>query len=79
MIAYNPGAHDKQIPLHVQSSKIEGRLVLLPPQAPWLEQFLNKVRRFLHCEHDDQIETIAQLLTGKTERTGELIVATYRT
>jgi predicted phage terminase large subunit-like protein len=79
VIPYDPGAYDKQTRIHVQSSKIEGGLVLLPPEAPWLDEFLNEVRRFPNGAHDDQIDTMAQLLAWKSDRTGDLIVTTYRT
>lgn len=78
VIAYDPGVYDKQTRLHVQSSKIEGGLVLLPPEAPWLEEFLNEVRRFPNGAHDDQIDAMAQLLAWKSERSGEMFIGTYR-
>lgn len=78
VIPYDPGTYDKETRLHLQSLKIEGGLVLLPPAAPWLDEFLNEVRRFPTGAHDDQIDTMAQLLAWKSERGGELILATYR-
>lgn len=78
VIAYDPGAYDKQTRVHVQSAKVEGGLVLLPPVAPWLEEFLNEVRRFPNGAHDDQIDTMAQLLAWHGDRTGQLILSTYR-
>jgi predicted phage terminase large subunit-like protein len=65
--------------VHVQSAQIEGGLVLLPPAAPWLDEFLNEVRRFPNGSHDDQIDTMAQLLAWKRERSGDLIIGRYRT
>lgn len=78
VIAYDPGAYDKQTRMHIQSSKIEGGLVLLPPSAPWLEEFLNEVRRFPKGAHDDQIDTMAQLLAWKSAPGPDLIIGTYR-
>lgn len=78
VIAYDPGVYDKVVRLHVQSYKIRGGQVMLPPAAPWLEEFLKEVRRFPNGAHDDQIDTMAQLLAWKSEGLNDLIVATYR-
>lgn len=78
VVAYQPGAYDKQTRMHVQSAKVEGGIVLLPPTAPWLEEFLNEVRRFPNSTHDDQIDTMAQLLAWHSDRGGQLIIGTYR-
>ena len=78
VVAYQPGAYDKQTRMHVQSAKVEGGIVLLPLTAPWLEEFLNEVRRFPNSTHDDQIDTMAQLLAWHSDRGGQLIIGTYR-
>lgn len=44
--AYDPGQVDKENRMRIQSLKIENGLVFLPPEAPWLEESLNEVRRF---------------------------------
>jgi predicted phage terminase large subunit-like protein len=54
--------------MQIQSAKIEGGLVFLPPAAPWLEEFLNEFRRFPHGVHDDQIDSVSQLLDYKFSR-----------
>ena len=79
VVAYDPGPYDKAARMHVQSAQIEGGLVLLPPGAPWLDEFLNEVRRFPFGLHDDQIDTLAQLLAWRRARSGELIITRYRT
>lgn len=79
VIAYNPGPLDKGSRMHVQSAKIEAGLVHLPPATPWLEEFLNEVRRFPNGSHDDQIDALSQLLDFKFSRQpGSLFVGTYR-
>ena len=78
VVAYDPGQYDKETRVHVQSAKVESGLVLLPPAAPWLDDFLNEVRRFPNGAHDDQIDTMAQLLAWHSDRKGSLILGTYR-
>ncbi len=62
VIAWNPGHFDKETRMRVHSAKIEAGVVWLPPEAPWLEEFLNEVRRFPNGTHDDQIDAMSQLL-----------------
>jgi len=68
VIAYDPGSLDKVSRMQIQSAKIEGGIVFLPPVAPWLEEFLNEFRRFPHGAHDDQIDSVSQLLDWKFSR-----------
>ncbi|MCT2559875.1 phage terminase large subunit [Tsuneonella sp. YG55] len=79
VVAYDPGPYDKEARVHVQSAAIEGGLVLLPPSAPWLDEFLCEVRRFPNGTHDDQIDTLAQLLAWKRDRTDDLYIGRYIT
>jgi predicted phage terminase large subunit-like protein len=73
--AFDPGSMDKESRMKVQSAKIEGGLVLLPPSAPWLDDFLDEVRRFPNGAHDDQIDAMSQLLDFGSKRTaGKLII-----
>lgn len=79
VIAYDPGALNKESRMRIQSAKIEGGLVFLPPAAPWLEEFLNEVRRFPNGVHDDQIDALSQLLDYKFSRdVGSLFIGRYR-
>jgi predicted phage terminase large subunit-like protein len=77
--AYDPGRLDKETRMRVQSVKIENGLVFLPPEAPWLGEFLNEVRRFPTGAHDDQIDAMSQLLDHAGRSNGKLIHYTYRT
>ena len=36
--------------------------MFLPREAPWLEEFLNEVRRFPNGAHDDRIDAMSQFL-----------------
>ncbi len=56
--------------MRVQSHKIEGGQVFLPEQAPWLEDFLDEVRRFPNGAHDDQIDAMSQFLDYIGQRQG---------
>lgn len=68
VIAYEPGSLDKESRMRIQSAKIEGGIVFLPPAAPWLDEFLNEFRRFPNGAHDDQIDSVSQLLDYKFSR-----------
>lgn len=72
VVPYDPGSVDKESRMRIQSSKIEGGLVFLPPSAPWLEEFLNEIRRFPNGAHDDQIDSMSQTLDYATRRSGNL-------
>jgi predicted phage terminase large subunit-like protein len=75
IIAYDPGSVDKETRMRVQSAKIESGFVFLPPQAPWLGEFLAEVQRFPNGAHDDQIDAMSQVLDYcSNKKTGDLIV-----
>lgn len=75
VIAYDPGSLDKETRMRVQSAKIERGLVMLPPEAPFLDEFLDEVQRFPSGEHDDQIDAMSQLLDyGSKTIAGNLFV-----
>lgn len=79
VVAYDPGGNDKETRMRIQSAKIEQGRVLLPPAAPWLDAFLDEVRRFPNGAHDDQIDAMSQLLDHVSNRAGsKLIIGTYR-
>ena len=80
VIAYDPGQLDKESRMRIQSAKVEAGLVYLPPEAPWLEEFQNEVRRFPNARHDDQIDALSQLLDFKFSRptTGSFSIDRYR-
>jgi len=75
VVAYNPGLTDKKSRMEVQAAKIEGGLVFLPKSAPWLDDFVDEVRRFPNGRHDDQIDAMSQFLDYVSQRNvGDLIV-----
>ncbi|WP_156680877.1 phage terminase large subunit [Sphingomonas profundi] len=77
--AYEPGSLDKESRMRIQSAKIEAGRVLLPAQAPWLEEFQNEVRRFPNGAHDDQIDALSQLLDYAFAPKDTFFILSYRT
>ena len=77
IIAYDPRQLDKESRMRIQSTKVEAKLVYLPPIARWLEEFQNEVRRFPNGSHDDQIDALSQFLDYVFSRRGSLILTTY--
>ncbi|CAD7337184.1 hypothetical protein FIM10_06900 [Sphingomonadales bacterium 56] len=73
VIPYDPGQIDKVSRMRVQSHKIEGGLMFLPREAPWLEEFLNEVRRFPNGAHDDQIDAMSRFLDHAGQRSADII------
>jgi predicted phage terminase large subunit-like protein len=53
---------DKKDRLAAQSPKIEAGHVYLPREAPWLADFLAEVLAFPYTRHDDQIDSLSQVL-----------------
>ncbi len=36
--------------------------MILPPAAPWLDDFLPEITRFPRAKHDDQVDSFTQAL-----------------
>ena len=53
---------NKIMRLNAQTARIEAGLVLLPKQAPWLEEYLKEMATFPYGKHDDQVDSTAQAL-----------------
>jgi predicted phage terminase large subunit-like protein len=60
-IAINPEA-DKVTRMYLQAAKLEAGYVLIPEQAPWLEDFRNEILQFPDGRHDDQVDSMSQYL-----------------
>jgi predicted phage terminase large subunit-like protein len=60
---------DKIQRMSVQSAKIEAGQVRLPHSAPWKEAFLAEVAAFPNGKHDDQVDTLSQVLYAIDTRT----------
>ena len=66
---------DKATRLCAQSMHIEAGRVLLPAEAPWLDDFRSEILRFPQGRHDDQVDSLSQFLAWATspERGGPRI------
>ena len=57
---------DKITRMAAQSAKIESGQVLLPLDAPWLEDFRVELLQFPHGRHDDQVDSLSQFLAWES-------------
>ena len=53
---------DKVTRLNLLTGVIESGHVILPPEAPWLDDFLLEITRFPRAKHDDQVDSFTQAL-----------------
>jgi predicted phage terminase large subunit-like protein len=54
---------DKVTRLNLLTGLIESGHVILPPEAPWLDDFLLEITRFPRAKHDDQVDSFTQAIT----------------
>ena len=54
---------DKVMRMHAHTATMEARKVLLPKDAPWLDDFRCEVLAFPNGKHDDQVDALSQLMT----------------
>ncbi len=59
---------DKVTRVHTVSHVIEQGRVLLPLEAPWLDDLKAEVLQFPHGKHDDQIDSMSQFLAREERR-----------
>jgi predicted phage terminase large subunit-like protein len=57
---------DKVMRLRAQTAKFEGRFVLLPKEAPWLDQYVAELISFPNSRHDDQVDSTVFALAWAT-------------
>ena len=61
---------DKEVRLSTCSAKIEEGSILIPNDAPWLDEFKNELLAFPNGKHDDQVDALSQLINWwRTKRT----------
>jgi predicted phage terminase large subunit-like protein len=53
---------DKITRMHGQTAMIENGFVLLPSEAPWLDDYLHEMALFPKGRHDDQVDSTSQAL-----------------
>ena len=56
-----PGS-DKQTRFAAHAMKFEGGKILLPQEAPWLEDYIAEITGFPGSKHDDQVDSTSQAL-----------------
>ena len=66
-IGINPVA-DKVVRMSTCSAKIEDGSVLLPKDAPWMDDFKMELLAFPNGKHDDQVDALSQLINWTRER-----------
>jgi predicted phage terminase large subunit-like protein len=57
-----PPGSDKVFGFAAQSIKFESGRVLLPRQAPWLDEYVREITGFPGTKYDDQVDSTAQAL-----------------
>jgi predicted phage terminase large subunit-like protein len=78
VVAYLP-VGDKETRMRLQAAKIEAGLVHLPREGAWLADFEEEVRQFPGGKHNDQVDSMSQMLDHMSvKRTGQLFIGTYR-
>ena len=68
-----PGA-DKVMRLHACSDRFENGRVLLPADAPWLDEYVTELVGFPGTKYDDQVDSTTQALDHMRE---DDVVTTY--
>ena len=48
--------------MYAQTAKLEAGYVLIPEQAPWLQDFQDEILQFPDGRHDDQVDSLSQYL-----------------
>lgn len=62
----------KEQRMAIMTPTLERGEVRLPSQAPWLETFLDECGQFPNGKHDDQVDSLSQMLFAVQRRPGEL-------
>ncbi|MFC5067298.1 phage terminase large subunit [Flaviflagellibacter deserti] len=66
--------YDKTARLLVQAARFEAGQVVLPRQAPWLDDFIAELLAFPRGRHDDQVDSTSQALSELTQRTSRHLI-----
>jgi predicted phage terminase large subunit-like protein len=53
---------EKILRMSQHSARIEAGAVLIPAQAPWLDELRTEILAFPYGSHDDQVDSISQAL-----------------
>jgi predicted phage terminase large subunit-like protein len=63
---------DKATRMYVRTPMLEGGVLRLPKNAPWLDDFLDEYLAFPNGKTDDQIDALSQFLNWQHERQREI-------
>jgi predicted phage terminase large subunit-like protein len=71
---------DKTMRMNAQTARIEAGSVLLPGQAPWLDEFRREIMAFPAGRYSDQVDALSQALNRafNNKRRGEVSVSFAR-
>jgi predicted phage terminase large subunit-like protein len=64
---------DKILRMSQHSAKIEAGAVLVPAQAPWLDELRTEILAFPYGSHDDQVDSISQALAWISRPRAKLV------
>lgn len=71
--------HSKEERMAARTPVLASGAVRLPTQAPWCESFLAECAVFPNGKHDDQVDTLSQMLITVAKRSAELrFLSRYR-
>ncbi len=70
---------DKVMRLHAQTAAIENGFVYLPPDAPWLPEYLHELTTFPNAKYDDQTDSTSQALAWFNSASQEPLAFTVLT
>lgn len=59
---------DKATRMYGQTPKLEAGSLFIPKSAPWLADFLAEYLAFPKARHDDQVDSLSQFLTWRTNQ-----------
>lgn len=62
--------------MSIRSHLIEACDILLPKNAPWLDEFRNELTAFTQGRYDDKVDAFAQLLGWVEDRRHGRMIAT---
>jgi predicted phage terminase large subunit-like protein len=62
----NPGS--TSVRAWIETAKFEAQQVFLPKSAPWLSEFEAELLAFPGGRHDDQVDSVVQMLGHKISR-----------
>lgn len=61
IIAINPTS-DKKSRAYTCIDQFEAGRIFIPNSAPWLEDYLDQMKKFPNCSHDDMVDSTSQMI-----------------